>query len=117
MRGLEASIEICDLGLVLYVSPNPSLFVVVRYSISVSLNERVMDFLILGSCTMTTTKSILVEFGGGLELLFSNQKSHNIGIPTTTVDDKPTDMKYLILWLKDNLLKDRQELFLDHNTV
>jgi hypothetical protein len=66
---------------------------------------------------MTTTKSIRVEFGGGLELLFSNQKSHKVDIPTTATDDNPTDIKYLILWLKDHLLTEREELFLDGNTV
>lgn len=65
---------------------------------------------------MTNTKSVRVEFGGGLELLFSNQKSHKVVIPMMD-DGKPTDMKYLILWLKDNLLKERVELFLDNDTV
>ena len=66
---------------------------------------------------MTTTKSVRVEFGGGLELLFSKKKSHKVDIPTTTAEDKPTDMKYLILWLKDHLLTEREEFFLDGNTV
>jgi len=65
---------------------------------------------------MTTTKSVKVEFGGGLELLFSNKKAYKVDIPSTTVDEKPTDMKYLMLWLKDNLLKEREELFLDLDT-
>jgi len=66
---------------------------------------------------MTTTKSIRVEFGGGLELLFSKQRSHQVEIPTTTADDKLTDMNYLIHWLRDNLLKEREGLFLDNDTV
>jgi len=66
---------------------------------------------------MTATKSVRVEFGGGLELLFSNQKAHKVDIPDSTTDEKPTDMKYLILWLKDNLLKEREELFFDNDTV
>ena len=66
---------------------------------------------------MTTTKSVRVEFGGGLELLFSKQKSHKVDIPTATPDEKPTNMIYLIRWLKDNLLKEREELFLDNDTV
>lgn len=66
---------------------------------------------------MTATKSVRVEFGGGLELLFSNRKSHRVTIPFTTPEDKPTDMKYLMVWLKDNLLTEREELFLDKNTV
>jgi len=66
---------------------------------------------------MTATNSIRVEFGGGLELLFSNQKSHKVEVPATTAGDKPTDVNYLIHWLRDNLLKEREGLFLDNGTV
>ena len=65
---------------------------------------------------MTTTKFVRVEFGGGLELLFSNQKSHKVEIPMTA-DDKPTDVCYLIHWLQDNLLRERAELFIEGDTV
>jgi len=67
--------------------------------------------------TTIATKLVRIEFGGGLELLFSNQKSHKVNIPVITGDDKPTDVSYLILWLRDNLLKEREELFLDNKTV
>jgi len=76
-----------------------------------------MNFSTTRSCIMTTTKSIQVEFGGGLELLFSNQKSYAVEIPTTTTGDKPTDVNYLIHWLRSNLLREREELFLDNGTV
>ena len=77
---------------------------------------RVIDFPTSPSCTMTTTKTVQVEFSGGLELLFSNKKSQKVEIPTTA-NDKPTDVNYLIHWLKDNLLKERAELFVDNDTV
>ena len=80
------------------------------------LNKCVMNFPTPRPCTMTTTISVRVEFGGGLELLFSNQRSHRVEVPTT-VDDKPTNLNYLIHWLKDNLLKERGELFVENNTV
>ncbi|KAF9781309.1 ubiquitin-like modifier 1 [Thelephora terrestris] len=67
--------------------------------------------------TTITTKSVRIEFGGGLELLFANQKSHKVDLPGTMVDGKPTNVHDLILWLRDNLLKEREELFLDKNTV
>jgi len=67
--------------------------------------------------TTIATKLVRIEFGGGLELLFSNQKSHKVNIPAITADGKPTDVSYLILWLRDNLLKEREELFLDNKTV
>lgn len=66
--------------------------------------------------TKSATKSVRVEFSGGLELLFSNQKSQKVEIPTMA-NDKPTDVNYLIHWLKDNLLKERGELFVDNDTV
>ncbi|KAK0223895.1 ubiquitin-related modifier 1 [Armillaria fumosa] len=64
--------------------------------------------------------TIRVEFGGGLELLFSNQRSHKVKIPTTISKDsarKPTDVDYLIHHLRDNLLKEREELFMEKDTV
>ena len=58
-----------------------------------------------------------VEFGGGLELLFSNQRRHLIDIPSTVPQGdgqgQPADINSLIYWLKDNLLKERPELFIE----
>jgi len=57
-----------------------------------------------------------VEFGGGLELLFSNQRTHLIDIASTVPrgdrEGQPADIEFLIYWLKDNLLKERPELFI-----
>ncbi|KAF9269502.1 ubiquitin related modifier 1 [Marasmius fiardii PR-910] len=74
--------------------------------------------------------SLRIEFGGGLELLFSNVKRHKIVLPTqvpadnnTKVDmpkngdSKTPDMDFLIHWLRDKLLKERAELFMENNTV
>ncbi len=72
-----------------------------------------------------------IEFGGGLELLFSNQRSHRTNIPsrvkpdpavstapaTDEEDGKAADITYLIFWLRDNLLKERAELFIENRTV
>ena len=66
---------------------------------------------------MTTTISVRVEFGGGLELLFSNQKSHTVEMPTRKANDEPSDVKYLVHWLRDNLLREREEFFLENGTV
>ena len=76
-----------------------------------------------------STLSIKVEFGGGLELLFSNQRSHRVSIPshvplkttdTTSSEkdtDRPADINYLMYWLRDHLLKEREELFIENGTV
>lgn len=61
--------------------------------------------------------SLRIEFSGGLELLFSNVRSHRITIPAVIDDGKPVDINYLIFWLRDNLLKEREELFLENGTV
>ena len=55
-----------------------------------------------------------------MELLFSNQKSHKIDLPAKVTEgdkEKPVDVQYLIFWLRDNLLKEREELFIENGTV
>ncbi|CAL1280017.1 unnamed protein product [Larinioides sclopetarius] len=57
---------------------------------------------------------INVKFSGGLELLFKNQKDYNIKLPDS--NEKWT-MKSLIAWVKENLLQERPELFVQGETV
>lgn len=83
-----------------------------------------------------STISLKIEFGGGLELLFANERSHRITLPalvlaspppadsktgqSTSDGDapkKPVDLAYLVFWLRDNLLKERAELFIENGTV
>ncbi|XP_075553547.1 ubiquitin-related modifier 1 isoform X3 [Dermacentor variabilis] len=63
---------------------------------------------------MTDEIHLRVEFGGGAELLFGNQKKHDValrgGHEKCTLSD-------LITWLKANLLKGKEELFVQGNTV
>ena len=82
---------------------------------------------------MSRQVSIKVEFSGGLELLFDSQRSHRVSVPSrvstsgkksvkddqgeTGEEGRPADVAYLILWLKDNLLKEREELFVENGTV
>ncbi|KAK7042342.1 ubiquitin-related modifier 1 [Favolaschia claudopus] len=71
--------------------------------------------------------SLKIEFSGGLELLFSNQRSHKLKIPAqvpktygdaaSDSDNKPADITFLIHYLRDNLLKERVELFMENGTV
>lgn len=60
-----------------------------------------------------STITLKIEFGGGLELLFSNQRSNTVTLPSSPAPD----VDYLIKWLTDNLLKERVELFVENNTV
>ena len=77
-----------------------------------------------------STISLKVEFGGGLELLFSNKRSHRITLPASvsannftnttnpvTEPKKTVDITYLIHYLKDHLLQERVELFMEKGTV
>ncbi|KAG6888330.1 Ubiquitin- modifier 1 [Termitomyces sp. T32_za158] len=65
-----------------------------------------------------TTISVKVEFSGGLELLFSNQRTHTVELPAIISEtSKGPDLQYLIEYLRDNLLKERVELFVENNTV
>jgi ubiquitin related modifier 1 len=79
---------------------------------------------------LMSTISLKIEFGGGLELLFSNKRSYRLTLPaavpknnTTDVTNpiveptKPIDITYLIHYLKDHMLKDRVELFMEKGTV
>ncbi len=78
--------------------------------------------------------SVKIEFGGGLELLFSNKRSHLLQVPskvpkdnTTDVladvgnlnssDLKDADLTFLVLYLRNRLLKERPELFIENRTV
>ena len=72
------------------------------------------------NCEMADMK-LRIEFGGGLELLFSNTRTHRITIPSTVPQGnkmgRPVDIGYLIHWLNDNLLKERPELFIENGTL
>ncbi|TGJ82266.1 hypothetical protein E0Z10_g6505 [Xylaria hypoxylon] len=65
----------------------------------------------------TSTLSIMVEFTGGLEMLFSDQRRHALSIPAVDNNSKPVTIAYLIAYLCENTMRDtRKELFIldDH---
>lgn len=55
---------------------------------------------------------------GGMEVLFSYKRSHDVKLPCQD-GDKPPTIRYLIKWLLDNLLSDksRPDLFSQGDTV
>ncbi|KAI0044006.1 ubiquitin related modifier 1 [Auriscalpium vulgare] len=67
--------------------------------------------------------NLKVEFGGGLELLFDKKRSHRVALPSPpssppdAAKKTPADINFLIHWLKDNLLRERAELFIENGTV
>ncbi|KAK0626871.1 ubiquitin-like protein [Immersiella caudata] len=55
---------------------------------------------------------ISVDFSGGLEMLFSNQRRHSLSIAANDKDGNPSTIAFLIDHLCKNLMKDpRSELF------
>eukprot|EP00293_Proteomonas_sulcata_P016958 CAMPEP_0184302110 /NCGR_PEP_ID=MMETSP1049-20130417/12169_1 /TAXON_ID=77928 /ORGANISM="Proteomonas sulcata, Strain CCMP704" /LENGTH=89 /DNA_ID=CAMNT_0026613311 /DNA_START=151 /DNA_END=420 /DNA_ORIENTATION=- len=55
-----------------------------------------------------------IELGGGLELLFQNQKKFEVSLPKRP--NAPT-IKELIAFLKEKHIKDRPEMFVQGETV
>ncbi len=55
---------------------------------------------------------VTVEFSGGAELLFGGKKEQNIELPSSV-----KNIKSLLPWLRDNLLQERPELFLQSDSV
>ncbi|XP_053970449.1 ubiquitin-related modifier 1 [Hylaeus volcanicus] len=55
---------------------------------------------------------VTIEFGGGAELLFDKKKKHDVNLP-----GNEWTIQRLLFWIKDNLLKERLELFMQGNTV
>ncbi|KAI4486041.1 PREDICTED: ubiquitin-related modifier 1 [Polistes canadensis] len=58
------------------------------------------------------TFPITIEFGGGAETLFDKKRIYKVNLPA----DEWT-LRNLIYWIKDNLLKDRLDLFMQGDTV
>ena len=81
------------------------------------------------------TIPLQIEFGGGLELLFSNKRTLKVDIPSripvnyidaksgpdeagaADTETKPANLTYLMCYLRDNLLKERPELFMSNGTM
>jgi len=62
--------------------------------------------------------TIHVEFTGGLELLFSNQRKHTLVLPNKKTLDQPVTMGYLVKYLCDRLMKDkRKDMFVVNEGV
>uniref|UniRef100_A0A1B6MLT9 Ubiquitin-related modifier 1 homolog n=1 Tax=Graphocephala atropunctata TaxID=36148 RepID=A0A1B6MLT9_9HEMI len=58
--------------------------------------------------------NLVIEFGGGAELLFNKVKKHSVQLPGNS---RPWNLRKLLVWLKENLLTERPELFVQGETV
>eukprot|EP00249_Psilotum_nudum_P007527 c20628_g1_i1 orf=251-559(+) len=60
-----------------------------------------------------------LEFGGGLELLFGSVKTHRVEFcqHDGTDENQEIKMDVLLVWIRDNLLKERPEMFMKDKSV
>ena len=65
------------------------------------------------------TVSIKVEFGGGTELLLAppHEKKHKITLPRNDALGNPTNVTALIQYIRKKLIAEREELFVDGDSV
>ncbi|KAH6840838.1 ubiquitin-related modifier 1 [Chaetomium sp. MPI-CAGE-AT-0009] len=71
----------------------------------------------MSNATESAALPIVVDFSGGLEMLFDNQRRHSVSLPAVDTSGKPANIAFLIQYLCKNLMKDpRAELFVldDH---
>ncbi|KAL8873932.1 MAG: hypothetical protein Q9174_000679 [Haloplaca sp. 1 TL-2023] len=59
---------------------------------------------------------LIVEFAGGLEMLFCDQRKHSVSLPKTDENGQPSTVDFLVRFLCEHVMKDhRKELFvIDH---
>ncbi|XP_026472761.1 ubiquitin-related modifier 1 [Ctenocephalides felis] len=55
-----------------------------------------------------------LEFGGGAELLFDNVRSKEVVLPSNSDD---WTIRNLLVWMKSNLIRERQDLFFHEDSV
>ncbi|EGS18188.1 ubiquitin-like protein [Thermochaetoides thermophila DSM 1495] len=61
---------------------------------------------------------ITVDFSGGLEMLFDNQRRHSISLPAKDTEGKPVTIAFLIDYICKKLMKDpRTDLFVLDNHI
>jgi ubiquitin related modifier 1 len=52
-----------------------------------------------------------------MELLFDNVRHHTIEQPAQSSDNQPITLKDLILYIRDNMMTEKKELFVEKDTV
>ncbi|KAJ8705049.1 hypothetical protein PYW08_012369 [Mythimna loreyi] len=71
---------------------------------------------------MTESLNISIQFGGGAELLFDKIKKREVDLPALKkylpdCQREKWTIRELLLWIKENLLREREELFLQGDSV
>lgn len=61
------------------------------------------------------SRNLIIRFNGGAEGLFGGVKEHKIQLSNST--QSCWTMRNLLVWLRDNLLQDKPEMFLQGSSV
>ena len=85
--------------LILHVCERTSEFSGTRYSLVTNL-------------VVCVSMNVVLEFSGGAELLFGKVRQHTIVLPNTTSESQVWSVGQLLVWIRENLLRERPELFL-----
>merc|ERR1712137_1381686 len=67
----------------------------------------------MGEVSTIHSMEVTLQFSGGAELLFGKIKQHTVQLNS----EETWNMKRLLVYIKDNLLKERPELFLQGDDV
>ncbi|KAF2014881.1 ubiquitin related modifier 1 [Aaosphaeria arxii CBS 175.79] len=72
----------------------------------------------MSGITDEKTVSITVEFSGGLELLFDNERKLSLALPSRDENGATSNIAYLVRYLCETTMKDpRKDLFVLDGTV
>ncbi|KAI8105173.1 hypothetical protein M9435_000343 [Picochlorum sp. BPE23] len=61
--------------------------------------------------------NIKLEFSGGMELLFDNQRSIDVDIPMNAAIGSDMTVRDAMIWMRDHLLRERPEMFMKDDTI
>ncbi|KAF5269512.1 hypothetical protein FQA39_LY08701 [Lamprigera yunnana] len=78
------------------------------------LYQVMVDLRSFRSKMLENSLSISLGFGGGAELLVGNKKNIPVTLP---INETQWTIGELLNWIKDNLLEERSELFIQDNSV
>ena len=60
---------------------------------------------------------LTLEFGGGLDALFAGQRSVEADVPAAAAAAAALTVAEVLAWTRDNLLRERPELFMKGDTM
>lgn len=65
--------------------------------------------------------SLTIELSGGLDLLFGKVKKHSVSVPPKKEDEEQKDgvisVRTVLAYMRDSMLKERPELFMQGDSV